>query len=164
MTTSPTAYELTLTPAPLTSWGDPILDFFPEKVTPPQKARLYLAPSTFGEVFDKDEEPQPTSASELPDIRRWLSTYTMSVIEVLTGRRQPAQLIERTHRVIYQQLLRMIGTLKSVAKIRTLYLSQPLDGICEASITIAVDGRIRVIAIRCEGVDGRWLCTALRLI
>lgn len=164
MTTTSRTFDLLLEPAPLELRGHPAFDFFPEKVLPPQKARLYLAPSTFGESFEKDEEPQPTSSSKLPEIHRWVSTYTLSAIEVLMGRRQPAQLIERTHRVIYQQLLRNIGSLKSVAKLRTLYLSQPLDGICEATITIAVDGRVRAISMRCEGVDGRWLCTAFRLI
>lgn len=164
MTTQPQSFDLLLAPMPHEVRGHPVLEFFPEKVLPPQKARLYLAPSTFGESFEKDEEPQPTPSSQLPEIHRWISSYTLSVIEVLTGRRQPAQLIERTHRVIYQQLLRTVGSLKSVAKIRTLYLSQPLDGICEATITIAVDGRVRAISMRCEGVDGRWLCTAFRLI
>jgi len=164
MTTTAHTLDILLSPAPQIAMGHPVLDFFPEREIAPQKARLYLAPSTFGEVFDKDEQPKPTSASELPEIHRWISTYIMSVVEVLTGRRQPAQLIERTHRVIYQQLLRNIGMLKSVAKIRTLHLTEPLDGICEATITIAVDGRVRAIAMRCEGVNGRWLCTALRLI
>ncbi len=164
MTTTARNFDILLSPAPQITPGHPVLEFFPEREVAPQKARLYLAPSTFGEVFDKDEQPRPTSASELPGIHRWISTYIMSVVEVLTGRRQPAQLIERTHRVIYQQLLKNIGTFKSVAKIRTLHLTEPLDGVCEATITIAVDGRVRAIAMRCEGVNGRWLCTALRVI
>ena len=55
-------------------WSHPILDLYPDSPRfqplpplPAQKAKLYLIPSHFGEDFDGDDYPEPTSASELPE-------------------------------------------------------------------------------------------------
>jgi hypothetical protein len=48
--------------------------------------------------------------------------------------------------------------------VRTIHQSEPLDGICESTITVRFGERLRAIVIRFEGVDGRWLCTELDLI
>jgi hypothetical protein len=146
-------------------WGHPTLDLFhprPEFAT--QKPRLYLAPSTFGESFERDDSPKATSADSLPDLSRWISIFTINLLEIWSGRRQPAQLLSKCHRVIYLELLKGVGSLKGLGRIKTLYITQPLDGACEAAVTIAFGERTRALVIRCEGVDGRWLCTALRLL
>jgi len=43
-------------------------------------------------------------------------------------------------------------------------LLEPLDGISESTVTVRYGDRLRVVAIRFEGLDQRWLCTALNLI
>jgi hypothetical protein len=58
----------------------------------------------------------------------------------------------------------MAGSLKEIGRVRKSRITQPLDGICEATITIRFGDRLRVVAIRFEGLDGRWLCTYLALI
>ena len=146
-------------------WGHPTLDLFnPHPEVPVQKPRLYLSPSTFGETFERDDAPKVTSSQSLPELSRWVSIFTINLLEIWSGRRQPAQLLSKCHRVIYLELLREVGSLKSLGRIKTLYISEPLDGACEAAITISFGERTRVLVIRCEGVDGRWLCTALRLL
>jgi hypothetical protein len=147
-------------------WSHPVLDLF---APPPaqqfeQKAMLYLVPSTFGEDLEPDEIPIPTSASELPDIRTWTMKFIVSVVEVWAGRRQPAQLIRWCHRVIYMELLRKSGSQKEIGKIKSIHQSEPLDGICESTVLVKFGERYRAVVIRFEGVDGRWLCTALSLI
>ena len=62
------------------------------------------------------------------------------------------------------ELLRNTGSQKEIGRIRNIHQSEPLDGICESTITIRFGNRLRAVVIRFEGVDGRWLCTALRLI
>lgn len=146
-------------------WEHPTLDLFaPKTEAPPQKALLYSIPTTFGEDFDHDDLPKPTPSSELPDLRNWVAGVAVTAIEILSGKRQPAQLASRCHRVIYGELLRKVGTLSSAARIKSIYLSQPLDGICEATVTVHEGDRLRAIVLRCEGVDGRWLCTTLSLL
>ena len=147
-------------------WEHPVLDLFapPAPLQFQQKAKLYLVPSTFGEDLEPDEMPIPTSASELPELHAWTMKFIVSVVEVWAGRRQPAQLIRWCHRVIYMELLRKSGSQKEIGKIKSIHQSEPLDGICESTVLIRYGGRYRAVAIRFEGVDGRWLCTALKLI
>ena len=147
-------------------WEHPVLDIFapPAREVPAQKAKLYLVPSTFGEDLEADEMPIPTSASELPELHAWTMKFIVSVVEVWGGRRQPAQLIRWCHRVIYMELLKSAGTQKEIGKIKSIHQSEPFDGICESTVVIRFGARYRSAVIRFEGVDGRWLCTALHLL
>ena len=131
---------------------------------PVQSARLYLIPSNFGEEYEPGFEPVPTSASELPELHTWTMKFAVSVIEIWAGRRQPAQLISRFHRHTYMELLKQVGSQKEIGRIRTIHQSEPLDGICESTVTVRYGDRLRAMVIRFEGVDKRWLCTELRLI
>ena len=147
-------------------WAHPVLDIFAPPVIeiPAQKAKLYLVPSAFGEIYDEDDAPQPTSASQLPELHQWTMRFAVGVLEIWAGRRQPAQLNSWCHRVIYRELVRKSGSEKEVGRIRSIHQSEPLDGICESTITVRFGNRLRAMAIRFEGVDGRWLCTALDLL
>lgn len=147
-------------------WSHPALDLYPDcfEERKPQEALLYTTPSTFGEYFDEDDRPTPTSARELPDIHSWTMSFAINVLEILAGRRTPAQLATRCHRVIFLRLTSLAGTTKEIGRIRKIHQEAPLDGICESVITVRFGDRIRALAIRAEGVDGRWLCTALRLL
>jgi hypothetical protein len=157
-------------------WSHPILDLYPQSHAGPalaplpiQKAKLYLVPSHCdknygGDDCDGDDCPIPTSAQELPELHAWTMTFAVALLEIWAGRRQPAQLMARCHRVIYNELIRKTGSQKEIGKIRTIHQSQPLDGICESTITVRFGERLRAITIRFEGVDGRWLCTELDLI
>ena len=147
-------------------WSHPVLDIFtpPAREIPAQKAKLFLVPSTFGEDLEPDEMPIPTSAADLPELHTWTMKFIVSVVEIWAGRRQPAQLIRWCHRVIYMDLLKSAGTQKEIGKIRSIHQSEPFDGICESTVVIRFGERIRSAVIRFEGVDGRWLCTALHLL
>lgn len=146
-------------------WGHPVLDLFkPPTEYAPQRARLYSVPSHFGEIYESDDLPQPTSASELPALHRWITTFAISAIEIWAGRRQPAQLLQRCHRVVFNELLRKVGSVKEIGRIKSIHISEPLDGICEAVVIVHFVERIQALSIRCEGVDGRWLCTSLKLL
>lgn len=147
-------------------WSHPVLDLFapPAREVVQQSAKLYLVPSTFGEELELDDLPTPTSATELPELHAWTMKFIVSVVEIWAGRRQPAQLISWCHRVIYMELLRNSGSQKEIGKIKSIHQSEPLDGICESTALIRYGDRLRAVVIRFEGVDGRWLCTALKLL
>ena len=154
-------------------WSHPQLDLYSlaelaqrEKVEslPQQRAKLYLVPTTFGEEFEPGFEPVPTSASELPELHTWTMKFAVSVVEIWAGRRQPAQLISKCHRNTYMKLLKQVGSQKEIGKIRSIHQCEPLDGICESTITVRFGDRLRALVIRFEGVDQRWLCTELQLI
>lgn len=147
-------------------WNHPTLDLFPDftEQRAPQRALLFKNPSTFGELFDEDDRPLPTSAAELPDIHIWTMSFATNLLEILAGRRTPSQLAARCHRVIFLRLTSLAGTTEEIGRIRNIHQEEPLDGICESVITVRFGERVRALAIRAEGIDGRWLCTSLRLL
>ena len=73
-------------------WTHPVLDLFPLSriEVPAQKAKLYITPSTFGESYDEDDQPQPTSAADLPELHAWTMRFAVAALEIWAGRRQPA--------------------------------------------------------------------------
>lgn len=147
-------------------WNHPMLDLYNRNVQKSitQGPLLYSIPSSFGEDYDPEFAPQPTSASDLPEPRVWTLKFATSVLEIWAAKRQPAQLARWCHHTIYSQLMEKVGSLHEVGKIRKLHQCQPLDGICESALTVRFDDRMRSLAIRFEGVDHRWLCTSLTLL
>ncbi|MBU6242846.1 MAG: hypothetical protein KGP06_02165 [Acidobacteria bacterium] len=136
----------------------------PEPLTIPKSHKLYLVPTTFGDEFDPDFAPQPSSLAELPDIEPWLKRFVVSLLEIWIGQRAPQQLSRWCHRAIYQELIRKIGSINTLPKVRNIYRCQPIEGVEEVTVTLRFGDRIRSLVIRFEGVDKRWLCTELFLI
>ena len=147
-------------------WQHLVLEIFrPAKPEPISiKPRLYLVPSTFGEDYDAEFAPEPTSAVDLPDIHELTRQFIHNVVEIWAGRRSPSQVQSMCHQTIFSELQRCAGKQQQVGRIRKIIVTQPLDGICESTITIRFGERLRAAAIRFEGLDRRWLCTALTLI
>lgn len=147
-------------------WDHPMLDLYRQNTQRDlvQKPLLYSIPSNFGEDYDPEFAPQPTSASQLPELNTWSLKFATSVLEIWAAKRQPAQLARWCHHTIYSQLVTKVGSLNEVGRIRKLHSCQPLDGICETALTVRFNDRIRSLAIRFEGVDNRWLCTSLTLL
>jgi hypothetical protein len=146
--------------------GHPVLDLFrsPIPVPAPQKAKLYLIPTTYGDEYDPDFAPMPTSASELPEISSWALKYGVSALEIWAGKRPAAQLTRWTHRNIFAKLVADTGSVKEIGRIRKLHVNQPLDGIAESVLTVRYGDRLRSLVMRFEGIDQKWLCTELFLI
>ena len=151
---------------PNEDWQHLVLEMFrPESPVPtPKKSRLYLVASTFGEEYDIDFAPEPTSATDLPDINELTSQFIHNVLEIWAGRRSASQVQAMCHHLIFADLQKKAGQQKLVGKIRKINVTEPLDGISESTVTVRYGDRLRVVAIRFEGLDQRWLCTALTLI
>ncbi|MEY4735080.1 MAG: hypothetical protein RL428_415 [Actinomycetota bacterium] len=164
--TQRTSLTLISSTTPQDLWSHPTLNLYPVEIPQhrPQEALLYTTPTTFGEIFDEDDRPTPTSASELPDIHRWTMSFATNLLEIMAGRRTPSQLAPRCHRVMFLRLAAMAGSTSEIGRIRRIHQDFPLDGICESVITVAFGERMRALVIRTEGVDGKWLCTAVRLL
>ncbi|MBU3645885.1 MAG: hypothetical protein FGM49_03635 [Candidatus Nanopelagicaceae bacterium] len=128
------------------------------------KTKLYLVPTTHGESYDPDFAPNPSPLIELPNIERWTLMYVVSVIEVMAGRRPIQQVARSTHRFIYNSLLREIGSINEVPKIRRIIRNQPIEGVVELTAILAFKNRVRALIARFEGVDKKWLCTELELL
>ena len=144
----------------------PVLEMFrpAASIVAPRKPKLYLVPSTFGEEYDSEFAPEPTSAADLPDITELTNRFIHNVVEIWAGRRSVNQVQSMCHYRVFNELQRKAGWQKEIGRIRKSRITEPLDGICEATVTIRYGERLRVAAIRFEGQDQRWLCTTLTLI
>lgn len=131
---------------------------------PSRPTRLYLIPTTHGESYDPDFAPNPSPLSELPNLERWTLTYVVTVIEVMAGRRPVQQIARTTHRYTYNSILRSIGSIDEVPKIRKIHRNQPIEGVVELTAVLVFKKRVRALVARFEGVDRKWLCTELELL
>ena len=174
MTTNPVSEEILissfriekLTSSSDIDWQHPLLEIFrPQPLTQPLTlSKLYLVPSRFDDEFDPDFAPEPTSAHDLPELKVWTERFAHSVVEIWAGRRSPRQVESLCHHRIFSDLVRQSGSQKEIGHVRKIHIQEPLDGICEATITIRYENRLRSMLVRFEGIDKRWLCTALTLL
>jgi len=163
----PTFTELDLTPIssdPDEDWLHPVLEIFRPQAAAPKKPRLYLVPSTFGEEYDAEFAPEPTSSHDLPKIEPLTMQFIHNVVEIWAGRRSAQQVQSMCHYRVFAELQRKAGQQREVGRIRKVRITEPLDGVSESTVTVRYGERLRVVAIRFEGLDQRWLCTSLTLI
>ena len=150
-------------------WSHPILPIFQPEVTSAhseKSQRLYLIPTLDllqGESWDPDSPPQPTHPSQLPEAESWVRRYAIGIVEIWSAKRPAMQLARWSHRKVFKQLISP-SPISEGARIRKIYLNQPIEGVIEATITLLMKERVRSLALRFEGVDKRWLCTELILI
>jgi hypothetical protein len=120
-----------------------------------------------------DFGPQPTGTFALPGARRWAGRFAQAVVEVLAGDRPLAQLVRWTTTEVYDDVAALIvgpGTVGpggAVAStrgvVRSVHVSEPADGVAEVAALVRRGARSTAVAMRLEGLDGRWQCTALEL-
>lgn len=113
--------------------------------------------------------PQPTSTRELPDPLAWTARLVQAVLEALSGVRPVAQLVRWTSADVYAGVQRRAARAPGRpgpgrrAIVRSVRICQPADGVVEASAVVVARGRVQAVALRLEGLDGRWKMTALEL-
>ncbi|MDF2992676.1 MAG: 3-hydroxyacyl-CoA dehydrogenase [Microbacterium sp.] len=120
--------------------------------------------------------PQKTSAARLPRADVFTRNMVRGVFEVLAGVREVEQLARWMSEEVYRSLVvraslakrarsaRGMPTPRDVHEIRSVRLFAPIDGVVEATVTAAGRARTRAVALRLEGIDGRWRVTALALL
>ena len=120
--------------------------------------------------------PQPTPRSELPDPAPLLRSLTQGVLEVLAGVREVDQLARWFSEDAYRTLVaranlsararsaRGVAPARPTFEIRSIRVSEPVDGVVEAAVVVAGPGRTRAVAIRLEGLDRRWRASSLAVL
>lgn len=124
---------------------------------------------------------QPTRRSDLPDPRGWAAHLGQAVVEVLGGTRSPVQLLRWTTPEVYAVLARRAasaqrraaetaarGAARGVGRsrpavVRRVLVCEPCDGVAEATVVVVDGRRIRALALRLVGQDGRWRLTVLNV-
>jgi Family of unknown function (DUF6459) len=138
----------------------------------PQVEELPFEEARVARVFKRPVEffdPQPTSRRELPDPHPWTTRFVQAVLEALVGRRPVAQLQEWTSAPVLSGIAQAAGGRRwarfagTRPTIRSVRVSEPVDGVAEVSAVVQRGERCCAVAARLEGLDGRWRCTALQV-
>lgn len=120
--------------------------------------------------------PQPTATADLPDPEPLLRNLTRGMLEVLAGVREVEQLArwlaEDPYRVLVTRAnlaararsARQVAPTRPVHSILSVRTCEPADGIIESVIVVSTPVRTRAVAMRLEGLDGRWRATSLALL
>ena len=105
-----------------------------------------------------------TGSAALPPVRRAASVFARALVEVLSGRRPAGQLRIHCSADIFEALCRR-PPIPSVAlpHLVSVRLCEPADGVAEVCAVFRRSDRVRAIAFRLAGVDGRWRVTALEV-
>ncbi len=138
-----------------------------EQPAPPQET-LSL---DFRLCDDEDFGRQQTRSSQLPAAHPFVAKLSQAIVEVVSGQRPAPQLIRHTSPTVYAVVARraMVSARRRQAEprrpavVRRVRVCEPADGIVEACAVVVSHGRVRALAIRLEGLDGRWLVTALTI-
>ena len=118
---------------------------------------------------------QPCSSAELPDPAPLIENLATGVIEILLGVREVQQIArwvtESTYELLTQRALtarraRAVRQQREVpgfaiSSVRTCHTA---DGVVEGAVVVRSAGRTRAVAIRLEGLDGRWRATAVQVL
>lgn len=114
--------------------------------------------------------PQPSRSADLPEARGWAAQMAQALVEVMTAARPAPQVVRFTSPEVYAALTRRAtaaarrgasGGRRAV--VRTVLTCEPADGVVEACAVVVQGDRVRALALRMTGVDGRWLITELEV-
>ncbi len=131
---------------------------------------LLLAPGTRRPAADQDDDEldQRTPLDQLPAARPVAHALVQGLLEVLAGVRPLSQLRRATSLELYDRLEETIysgprgtGPRPTGAAVRSLHVQARDEGVAEVCATVHRDGRTSALALRMEGVRGRWTCTEL---
>ncbi len=113
--------------------------------------------------------PRRTSASDLPEPHEWVRCMAQALVEVMSGARPAPQVIRWTTPEVYSAVTRrhaVAGRRTTAARraiVRLVRICEPVDGVVEACAVVVDNGRVRALAMRLIGVDGRWVISALQI-
>ena len=118
--------------------------------------------------------PQPTHARDLPDPREWAAHIAQALVEVMHGARPPSQVMRWTTPEVYAVVARRgsraarrastggHGPMRRTRVTRVL-VCEPAPDVAEASVVLIDGTRVRALAARLVGRDGRWVVEALQI-
>jgi hypothetical protein len=152
--------ELPARPAPRRAPIGPLI-----ALAPPA---LRLVPTPGGDLSDDDEGPARTPASELPPPRPVAQALVQGLLEVLAGVRPVSQLQRGTTPELFTRLEHLVhgrprsgGARPRTGAVRSVHVQQQADGIAEVCATVRSGPRFATVALRLEGIGGRWCCTEI---
>ena len=125
-------------------------------------------PDALEQLDEVDFGPQPTPRADLPEPRTWAARLVQALVEVLAGDRPVGQLVRWTSAAVYDDVSALAlpgerGRAGARGVVRSVHVSEPVDGVAEVAALVRRGRRTTAVALRLEGLDGRWQCTAVEL-
>jgi hypothetical protein len=100
----------------------------------------------------------------------------LALAEIMAGLRSPAQVVRWTTPEVHAVLARRAATVARRSATRTgrvaprprirvlrVHVCRPADGIAEAAVVLQDGPRVRAMALRLTGMDGRWRVEVLQV-
>jgi hypothetical protein len=112
---------------------------------------------------------QMTARGSLPDPESFGRRLLVAVFEALSGRRPLPQLGRFLSPGVYTGLAtdldraRPDSVWSKPTVMRSIRVCEPADGVAELAAVVQTGPRYRAVAVRLEGLDGRWRCVRLQL-
>lgn len=113
-------------------------------------------------TFEPVRTPRPSLPPPLPHA----ATMVRAVLEVLAGDRSIRQLARCSTADVYDELEVLVSPKAGrpwAGSLRRLLLCEPVPGVAEVTAIVSQGARTVAMALRMEGMDGRWQLTALQL-
>ncbi|MEO6020384.1 MAG: Rv3235 family protein [Knoellia sp.] len=118
--------------------------------------------------------PQSTSRADLPEPGPWAGQIAQAIVEVMSGLRPAPQVVRWTTPQVYAVVARRGAVaarrraarsrpLAQRALVRSVHVCEPADGVAECSVVVSDGARVRAMALRLTGQDGRWRVEALQI-
>ena len=119
--------------------------------------------------LDRDDPaPRRTPSGDLPAVRPVAQALVQGLLEVLAGVRPVAQLQRATTPELFAELERRVhgrprtaGARPATGALRSLHVQERPEGVAEVCATVHRGPRLAAVALRLEGLGGRWCCTEL---
>lgn len=119
-------------------------------------------------VRQDDDGPARTPLTELPASRPFAHALVQRLLEVMAGLRPVSQLQRDTTFELFTELesalpgrRRPAGPRPTRRDVRSVHVQEHEEGVAEVCATVRRGDRVTALALRLEGVDGGWRCTAL---
>jgi hypothetical protein len=113
---------------------------------------------------ESDIGVRKTSTEQLPPADRTASMLARALVEMISGQRPLGQLRVHCAPEVYAGLAaRPSAGPLALPHLLTVRVCEPADGVAEVSAAFRRADRVRAVAFRLQGVDGRWRITALQL-
>ena len=118
--------------------------------------------------------PQSTSRIDLPEPGPWAGQIAQAIVEVMSGLRPAPQVVRWTTPQVYAVIARRGAlaarrraassrALARRAMVRSVHVCEPADGVAECSVVVSDGARVRAMALRLTGQDGRWRVESLQI-
>ena len=135
-------------------------------LTPPPLRLVPALPSGPLPADDEEDGPRRTPAGDLPSARPVAHALVQGLLEVLAGVRPVGQLQKATTPELFAELEQTVharprtdGARPATGAIRSLHVQERPEGVAEVCATVRRGSRLAALALRLEGLGGRWTCT-----